>query len=313
MREIASLGVALSLLTMAAAATASICPPSHAVGVPGIGDGCSVPDGVGILFPDIGAFRSTFTPACNAHDKCYSTLGTSYGECNGAFISNMRSACRSRFNPFLRPVEFALCNDTANRYYAAVEAYASMQNPLPAIQADALQRSRQMQARVEGDICGTTPAETTLFSGGLMDQINGAFQAYAGRPPTVYEFFDAVNAGDIVNNRTGWEALLTNKAVAAASAFPPAVGYTRLGAWGAVTLAASPSLPGVSYLWRLDVGNTAGPTVAIPMYQPPYDFEWSFSGYLKATGPNGARNMVLVREWVYEYGWCARTPDMPCN
>jgi hypothetical protein len=309
-----SLFLTTGLVCMTGTAMAGpICAPSNAVGLPGIGDGCSVPSVAGILFPDIAAFKGTFTPACNQHDKCYSTLGTSYGECDGNFYSNMRSACRSRFHPIFQPVEYFVCNDVAGRYYAAVVAYGSQYNPLPGIQAEALQRSRQMQVRVDSDVCGTTPGETTLYSSGLQSEINSAFLTYAGRAPTVYEFFAAVNAGDIVNNRSAWSSQLVSRAIQAASVTPPAVSYVRSGGWGdPVTLTASPNVPSVNYRWNLDVINTTGPSVAIPMVYPEYNFHWSFEGYLKATAPNGTRNMVLVREHVYELGWCGSSPGQAC-
>lgn len=314
MKLIHSFFLTTGLVCMTGAAMAGpICAPSNAVGLPGIGDGCSVPSVAGILFPDIAAFKGTFTPACNQHDKCYSTLGTSYGECDGNFYSNMRSACRSRFSPIFQPVEYFVCNDVAGRYYAAVVAYGSQYNPLPGIQAEALQRSRQMQARVDSDVCGTTPGETTLYSSSLQSEINSAFLTYAGRAPTVYEFFAAVNAGDIVSNRSAWSSQLISKAIQAASMTPPAVGYVRGGGSGdPVTLTASPNVPGVNYRWNLDVINTTGPFVSIPMVNPQYNFHWSFEGYLKATAPNGTRNMVLVREHVYELGWCGGSPGQAC-
>ncbi len=302
----------LAFVTNAAMA-GPICAPSNAIGLPGIGDGCSVPTAAGILFPDIAAFKGTFTPACNQHDKCYSTLGTSYGECDGNFYSEMRSACRSRFNPILRPVEYFVCNDVASKYYAAVVAYGSQYNTLPGIQAEALQRSRQMQARVENDVCGTTPSDTTLYSESLQSEINSAFLTYAGRAPTVYEFFSAANAGDIVNNRTAWSSQLIVKATQAASVSPPALNYVRTGGMGTpVVLTASPNSPGTNYMWNLDVALTTGPSVSLPMFYPEYDFRWSFSGYLKATAPDGTRNMMLVRGIVYEQGTCGSTPGQIC-
>ncbi len=316
MKRIYSLLLTAGLVCMTGTTMAGpICPASNAVGVPGIGDGCSVPNVVGILFPDIAAFKSTFTHACNQHDKCYSTLGTSYGECDGSFYSDMRSACRSRFHPIFRPVEYTVCNDVAGRYYAAVLAFGSQYNPLPGIQAEALQRSRQMQTQVNSDVCGTIPSETTLYSSGLQSEINSTFLTYAGRAPTVYEFFNAVNAGDIVNNRSAWSSQLISNAIQAAGVTPPAVGYVRdNGSWGnSVTLTASPNVANVNYSWNLDIINTTGPVVAVPMLYPQYDFQWSFEGYLKATAPNGTRNLVLVREHVYESGWCASTPGSNCN
>lgn len=314
MKRIHSIFLTASLISMAGTAMAGpICAPSDAAGIPGIGDGCSIPSAAGILFPDIAAFKSTFTPACNQHDKCYSTLGTSYGECDGNFHSNMRSACRSRFNPLFRPVEYAICNDTASKYYLAVVAYGSQYNPLPGIQADALNRSRQMQYRVDADICGTIPSETTLYSNGLQSEINSAFLTYAGRAPTAYEFFDAVNAGDIVNNRAAWSSQLVGKAMQAANVTPPPVSYVRGSDWNSpVTLTASPNVPNVGYLWNLDVIRTNGPSVAIPLVYPQYNFSWSLSGYLKATAPNGARNLVLVRENIFEQGWCSSSPENAC-
>lgn len=306
-----TIACAMAVSTLALSARAwgggNICPPSNAVGIDGIGDGCSTSI-AGYVLPDIAAFRSTFTPACNAHDKCYTTLGTSYGECDGRFLSDMQSACRSSFNPFFLPVEYAACNATAYNYYAGVQAWGSVVNPLPGMQADALRRSRQMQASVNADTCGTTPEGTTLYAGGLMSQINSTFLAYASRLPTVYEFFDAVNAGDLLADRSGWNSLLVTKAIAAASVVPPSVATSGSSGLSSVVLSIAAPASGTTYFWKANNATSGTSSISFKLKNPKYDLYWAIEGFVKATGPGGQRNLGVLNVPVYEQGWCATAP-----
>jgi hypothetical protein len=310
----------LRLIAVVASAGANIayattvCPPSNAIGRDGIGDGCTVPL-AGALFPNISAFKGTFTAACNSHDKCYTTLGASYSECNPKFLSDMRSACRSAFHPILRPVEFQLCYDTATHYFLAVEDYAQREDPMGrgGHQADALTRSRALAAQVNADVCGTTPELTTLYSASLIAQINQAFLANAARPPTIYEFFDAVNGGDIVARRSQWEALLTSTAMSAAAITPPSAAYTVSSQTAPVVLAASNAGAGASYLWALNIGRSSATNVSVPQTYPQYNYEWEVIGFLKVTNTSGWRNMQLIKAHILEPGWCATTPGSHCN
>lgn len=236
-------------LAFATPYAAPLCPPSNAVNVEGIGDGCSIPDGVDIAFPQIGAFQSAFTPACNRHDKCYSTLGTTTSECNDQFLADMRRSCRispgarpvalsflpSLPNPFdprppkpptppglptppgfpspTDPLEDPVCNDVARQYFLAVKLYSdSYPERIKSIQAEALSRSRQLENQVNSGICETSPEGTTLYSNSLIYKINNAFVSSVGRNPSTSEFFRVINSGTFLNDRATWEANLGTSA-----------------------------------------------------------------------------------------------------
>jgi hypothetical protein len=215
------LAVALAF-GVSALSAAPLCPQSNAVNVQGIGDGCTIPPGSSVLFPQIGAYQSMFTPACQRHDKCYSTLGTSYAECDGRFLNDMQSACNQISSAkrnwlgvliglppgapgFADPVS---CHSTALQYSGAVSAWRSTQDPLPGIQAEALRRSRSLETTLQSEACETVPEATSLFSASLVSKVNNTFQTYLGRQPTVLEFFQAVNSANVVSNPAGWEAQL---------------------------------------------------------------------------------------------------------
>jgi len=106
----------------------NICPILNST-EPGLADGCTTNpggDGVGdygYIFPYVGIFKSTFTGACNNHDKCYATLGADYAGCDQNFYSDLRSACLSKYNPLLRPAEYSTCMHSADLYYAGVSAW----------------------------------------------------------------------------------------------------------------------------------------------------------------------------------------------
>lgn len=312
---------ALAAAAGQAMAGGNICAPSNAVNQPGIGDGCTTTyQGVNgsYVFANIGIFKPTFTSSCDRHDKCYTTLGSTYSSCNGQFLSDMKDACKSSFNPLFFPNEYAQCYATANAYYAFVEGYADLEDPLPALQLDALKRSRDMQKNsVEPDVCGTTPERTTLFTSSLISKINGAFQTNAGRLPTIYEFFTAVNAGtdatNYVTNPAWWESNLTMYSRQRASVAVPAVGYTRPQDYSYVRFTASPIQSSTTYLWKTNGTATTGTTMAIPLRNPKYNLDWKVEGFIKAThNDTKEKNMKIIDEWVHEQGWCRDVPGGPC-
>ncbi len=290
-------------------AMAQICAPSNAAVGNGIGDGCSVPPNAPVLFPHIGIFQNTFTPACDQHDKCYTRLGADYGSCDSAFYEDMRNRCDSKYNKILRPVEWAACRQTAFEYYTAVQEYRRFLNTETGFQVEARNRSLWQQYYLDTDTCGTTPERTTLYAPQLITQINNAYLSSAGRLPTVYEFMATANAGDIANDRTGWNSLLYTLAAQAAGVQPPAIGYTKVVASLGTehTLTANPIVAGVAYRWRLPNGfSTDGPTAFMWFEEPMYNATLQIKGYLKATSPSGVRNLALVEYSAHLQGWCGR-------
>lgn len=307
---------ALAAAASQAVAGGNICAPSNAVNQPGIGDGCST--GIaGYVFPDVGIFRPTFTSSCDRHDKCYTTLGSTYSSCNGQFLSDMRDACKSSFNPLFFPVEYTACYNTANSYYAAVEAYADSVDPLPNLLLDARKRSIAMQSSVNADACGTTPEITTLYTSSLIAKINNAFKTNAGRLPTIYEFFTAMNAGtdssNYVNNQAWWDSNLTAYSRQRASVAVPIVGYTSLQDWDYIRFTANPIQTNTTYLWKVNGTAASGTTMAIPLRHPKYNLDWKVEGFLKATNnTTKEKNMKVIDQWVQEQGWCRDVPGGPC-
>ena len=263
----------LALLILFAApipVLARICPASDAVGFTGIGDGCTT---MGLEYiPNIGIFKSTFTPACDAHDKCYTRLGAVYDSCDSAFYEDMRARCNSKFIEWLQPVEWALCRATAFEYYEGVKWWRH-EHPenAPAFQNDARNRSIDMHWKIHNGECGTTPERTTLYAPQLISQVYGAWSTYARRPPTLYEFLDVVNAGNMVTDPAGWTSILYTRASIAAGVTPPPVGWykTSPGEYG-VSFFAYPVTPGVSYYWKIpDIGN--GPSLTRSFWPPMFN------------------------------------------
>lgn len=292
---------------------ANICPQSDATKFPEIGDGCSTYHAE-IAIPSVGVFKSAFTNSCNKHDKCMSQLGADYQQCNSDLYANLRSDCSSNYNPLLLGPIYADCMATASLYYQGVSAWLlAGQVEIGKLQNDALSRSIDMQTAVNGDVCGTTPERTTIYSPGLTSIVYTSFQTFAGRRPTIYEFLDAVNwqsgTQNFITDRAAWNTALYNKSVAAASLPPPAVGWwvdNWYGSYG-VTFRATPVVPGATYFWK--IGTTgSGPNLAFSYPPPQYDRKITYSGFLKATGSNGARNMALVETSVTLQGTCATKP-----
>jgi hypothetical protein len=282
---------------------AQICETSNAVGLDGIGDGCST-HGAETWFPNVGIFKSTFTPACNLHDKCYTQLGADYGQCDSAFYEAMRASC-STYNELLDP-RWAACRATAFEYYEAVKQWGATPSTRLNMQTEARGRSTAQQYWVNTDTCGTTPERTTLYAPGLISQINNAYLAYAGRLPTIYEFLDTVNAGNIVNDRAGWDYLLYTMASQAAAVRPPSVTWTHSGGRDemAQTLTVDPVEAGAVYRWRVTLGFGDGPVKIIYLQEPRYNTVFQMRGFMKATSASGVRNMAIVDYDVRMRGSC---------
>ena len=104
---------------------AQICPATQVVNpvingtlytTVGIGDGCTTKYSFrGVTFnadwiANIYVYKGRFTPACDAHDKCYTTLGRNGHECDTAMLASMRSSCGADL----------VCLTTAEQYYGAI-------------------------------------------------------------------------------------------------------------------------------------------------------------------------------------------------
>ena len=286
---------------------AQICPVSNKVPTPndGIGDGCSTKyNGVDLawLVPDVGIFKSTFTPACDFHDKCWTQLGADYGSCDSQFLGKMKDRCDSQFNQFLNPAVNLQCKVTANMYKQAVEWYRGHHPEIiPGFQYEALSRSYGLRANVEADGCGTTSDGTTLYAPALINTINNAFLSGAGRLPTIYEFLQAANAGDIVANPSGWQALLYTQAAQAAAVQPPAVVWTANSPEMQIyNFRVTNPVANNTYMWKMLPGLVGMPVASF--YGPNVNFSFNlrgnatlqFKGFLKATTPTGVRNVAIV-------------------
>jgi hypothetical protein len=279
----------------------------------GLTDGCSVPGGLTWAFPDVGIFKSTFTPACVNHDHCYSSLGSNYSECNGNFLSDMQSACNSTYTVLSGPV-YTACMSSASEYYSAVVAFAAYANPLGGIQQDALLASRTLQTQVNSDTCATTPQLSNLYDSSVVDLINNAFQNYAHRLPTIYEFEDTVNDGDLTADRTGWIALVNQHAIAAAVVTPPSVAITYFpptSAFSVTTPTAS-----ATYAWSYLTNMRTSGTSIVPIAHPVYSTTYTVGGILRASETvNGVvvRNQyILQNENISVYGSCGPVKGGPC-
>jgi hypothetical protein len=326
--------IAVCFLIVSVIAHAQICPASVVVGpqtingVPytteGIGDGCTTSyQGINgaVIFPEVGIFRGTFTPSCDRHDKCYTTLGTNGDDCDYQFRSSMLSACDSDYPWWLVPGVYAACQYTANEYYAAVRLFRTnnITHPYPNFQYFALAVSRQLEPNVNNNVCGTTPERTTLYSASLIATVNNAFTTYAGRLPTIYEFLKAVNytdgASNIVNNPAWWNDRLAEAARYAPKIVPVLSGYSVDPYTFPVRMTVNPVLPGAFYFWNTNRGTSSTPSVVIYNSAnglgPKYDANVLVQGFVSAT-QGGVRNLLVVDKTVKVPGYCASRPGQMC-
>lgn len=330
-RFLSMLAALVALLAFAnfAEAAVGICPQSNAVDMNDIGDGCSLPRGLATGLPALGAFKGAFTESCDWHDKCYTTLGTSYSQCDGNFLSDMRGACGNNYPVFLVPDVYNSCLITAAAYYAGVTYNSQTADPLPYYQRDALARSIAMEREIRLNHCATTVAATTLFDSGLVNRINSAWQTYAHRQPTLYEVFAVVDNGpNIVDYPGDWNTYLLQVAAAAAAYTPPVVNAPVRTA--NLTITASPVATNVQYLWSLNGAQSVGSTASFPRHEPVYNTTYTLTGFMTATAPQyakafpasdndllqippGARNVAVINASYTESGSCSANPKQPCR
>ncbi len=310
-RALAAL-ITLFMVTLVYSQQAGVCQ-GYVPSGSGLTDGCSVPKAATWVFPDVGIFKSTFTPACVNHDHCYSSLGSNYSECNGNFLSDMRSACNSTYTVLSGPAYLA-CLASASEYYSAVVAYSVGANPLGGIQQDAMLASRGLQAQVNADACATTPQLSNLYDSSVVDLVNNAFLNYAHRQPTIYEFLDSVNAGDLTVDRSGWISLLNQHAIAAATVTPPSVTLTYFQP-GTEFYVTTPT-PNATYAWSYLTNFRASGTAVAPIPKPVYSTSYTFGGILRASvqvnGVTVRNQAVLPNQSLSVYGSCGPKKGGPC-
>jgi len=78
------------------------------------------PVSVAPLVPDCPIDSACFTPACDNHNKCYSTCGTPKQDCDHQFFHDMVAICNSDVRPL--DADYATC-----RYFALLYWYAVVQ------------------------------------------------------------------------------------------------------------------------------------------------------------------------------------------
>jgi hypothetical protein len=316
MSQLRGLFAALAMLVVAAfahAGQAGVCVTPPLDDTVGLNDGCSVPGLATWVFPDVGIFKSTFTPACNNHDHCYSALGATASACNDKFLGDLRSACNSNFTVLSGPV-YQACMDTAAQYHSAVVAYSVAVNPMGAIQEKSEARSQNVLGPwIASDTCATTPDLSGAYDSSLITQVNGAFQSYAHRLPTIYEFMATVNDGNLVDDRAGWNNRVIQHAIGAAAVTLPSVGLN----WSAVyqVYTVSPVTPGATYSWTgLEGLRSSSPTSAVAWANgAPYNTVVTVGAVLRASA-NGVRNQAIVPEHLITVrGTCGPSAGNPCE
>jgi hypothetical protein len=306
----------------AALLAAGPCPISKPIGFEGIGDGCTVTlKGYPVAPPDIYVFQSLFTPACNGHDACYSSLGGTYDLCDNKFLADARGACRSKFSPWF-PVELAACYSTAQNYYYGIAAARGFSD-IASLQRDALIRLNTIRAKINAmglnNKCSTAPEEqTNLFTPELIGVVAAIFSNAVGRGPTIYEFVEAVAFGGdssgtplIFSNYANWEAQATAYA-ATRRAFPVATNVAVRNTGYSFTLPNPTS--GAVYSWGINGAYGSGTTFNVPIpEQPLYDttFVLIGSGY-GANGYGENRNIATILRYVTIKGSCAPRKGLAC-
>ncbi len=300
--------------------TGPLCPQSVVDGIPGIGDGCTLEykDFDLSYIPEIGIFKGTFTGACNNHDKCYTTLGKTGDECNGQFLSEMKSACDDKYNKYLQPAERTACRHSADLYKAGVDLFLKEANPIPEMQAVAYMESMRLKEAYDRGVCVTSPERTSLYSSSLIQQVNDAFMNGIGRHPTMSEFLGAVHMlgqlefpGYFVLHREWWDEHLPEYTKHRTWYKPPQVAWKK----EMDTLVVINPDSTLRYEWNIGGFTKSTETsIFIGTVNPPkYDTFKPIQGYVKAISSTGFTNLAIIDTSLYVPGWCSAKPGVPCK
>ncbi len=299
-------------LNLKKVALAPLCPNSVPVmQAIGIGDGCSTSyDGFNLaLIPEIGIFKGTFTSACNNHDRCYTTLGYSTAECNSNSLSDMKSACSSKYNKFFRPVEYLECNRTAAEYKAAVDIFMRVANPGLGFQKALVTLNNKLFDNDASGICYSSPERSHLYAPEVIEQVNKTFTSYAGRLPTNSEFFTSVanyySVSDYSLNKEGLIAYAKSRSYLKF----PSVTFTRQGN----ILKVKNPIESATYIWEINgYPEIMGSSMEIPVdTDPMYDAEYPLTGYVSVV-QNGLENRDVIDTVLRISGECGSKSDKPC-
>jgi hypothetical protein len=301
---------------------AGACQISRPVGFDGIGDGCTVTyKGKPVAPPDIYVFQSLFTPACDRHDACYSSLGGTYDLCDNKMLADMRGLCRGKFSPWF-PVELGLCLTTAQNYYNGVVYVVRPFNDIQGLQRNAVARLEILKSNLNTfpvqNKCSTTEGEqTNLFNPELISAVYSIFSSAVGRAPTIFEFVEATlfkgstNLPVIYENYASWENLARSYA-ASRRPFPVATNVAFSSNGFNFTLP-TPT-PGTQYVWVINGFIGYGSTVSVPIpEQPLYDTTYVLNG--SVYGSNGYqenKNIATVTRTVKLKGSCSPRPGIAC-
>lgn len=108
-------------------------------------NGCSMPfskPGTYDEFRDFLGIKVSFRDACNAHDRCYYTLGSDPNLCNSQFKANLRKACHRGLSGLLPKLHYFWggggrledasfkCQSRANSIYTATAAFEGHYHPI---------------------------------------------------------------------------------------------------------------------------------------------------------------------------------------
>lgn len=311
-------------VSLTAAAQTQVCGDVYGY-VPepnsGIGDGCTT-GLAGYLFPDIGVFKSTFTPACNRHDTCYTQIGGTYGMCDGQFLDDMRAACDGKFNKWLQPIEYNFCRDTASRYYWGMKAWGETKDPLPRFQSEAMSRMFRFKFDTDYRRCIQTAEGSKLMTPQIMAEIDAAFMNAIGRKPTVFETTSVATMvlpdgrSAIYHDRYNWAAnRLPVYAASRAMYPPPTVQWATQKTWEYLRFYVVNPTANTDYRWSVNGYTNAGPELRIPVPEPMYDSTYTFSGALEAMnfGTAEMRNATPISHTTRTPGWCSSGPQYYCR
>ena len=90
-------------------------------GSPPSSNGCG-PSGFGWLVPDSPMSGVSFTEACDGHDICYGTCGTTQAQCDQQMFNDARRLCDEAFDSITQPAENFQCKQSASFYFDVVSS-----------------------------------------------------------------------------------------------------------------------------------------------------------------------------------------------
>lgn len=293
-------------------AFANLCPA-----VPFTSDGCTTQyNGYDFAnyVPDVRFVKEVFNSSCQAHDKCYTTLGADKASCDSAFRSDSRNTCDKKFNKYLMPGENAYCKSMADAAYYVVASIDNATHRYNEAQNYIANQNLYLNYRVQTEQCFTTPKKSGIYSPDLESFVNQVFLNTLARVPSQFELFDMLSKYSPGSSKQGWQNAVY-ASVVQINYVPPIARSTRVLSDSIYQQQAYNSQGnGLTYTYRLNEGTAYGPVFSFNYNPYPRTSQtFDFTGALIVRDAAGRKDFTVIDDTLFIRGLCSDENSRICS